>query len=144
MTFLKVFFCHQTRVNEGPEFFYQLKELNDYVDWLPGTEEKLNDSQLNLAFYNGLPGSWCVKFMIASWSVHTENCPELLQYFQVQEHQQDIIDSKNEALQAKACAKLECGQAMLSWQAEWGGKSEEHMKAHSGRIQAPARQTTPH
>jgi hypothetical protein len=38
-------------------FFYQLKELNNYVDWLPGQEEKLTESQLNLAFYNGLPGS---------------------------------------------------------------------------------------
>jgi hypothetical protein len=39
-------------------FFYRLKELNDYIDWLPGQEEKLTKSQLNLAFYNGLPGSW--------------------------------------------------------------------------------------
>jgi hypothetical protein len=37
-------------------FFYRIKELNDYVDWLPGQEEKLSDSQLNLAFYNRLPG----------------------------------------------------------------------------------------
>jgi hypothetical protein len=31
-------------------FFYQLKELNDYVDWLHGTETKLTEVQLNLGF----------------------------------------------------------------------------------------------
>jgi hypothetical protein len=30
--------------------FYQLKELNDYIEWLLGTETKLNDTQLNLGF----------------------------------------------------------------------------------------------
>jgi hypothetical protein len=33
-------------------FFYRLKELNDYIDWLPGEEPALTDAQLNLAFYN--------------------------------------------------------------------------------------------
>jgi hypothetical protein len=45
-------------------FFYRIKELNDYVDWLLGQEEKLSESQLNLAFYNRLPGSWRAKYMI--------------------------------------------------------------------------------
>jgi hypothetical protein len=31
-------------------FFYCLKELNDYVNWLPGEEPALTDAQLNLAF----------------------------------------------------------------------------------------------
>jgi hypothetical protein len=34
----------------GQTFFYWLKELNDYVDWLPGAETKLTEIQLNLAF----------------------------------------------------------------------------------------------
>jgi hypothetical protein len=33
-----------------------LKELNDYVHYLPGDEPALTDAQLNLAFYNGMPG----------------------------------------------------------------------------------------
>jgi hypothetical protein len=45
--------------------------------------------------------------MIAGHSVHTDNCPELLRYFHVQEHQQVIIDGKLQAQQAKARAKLE-------------------------------------
>jgi hypothetical protein len=92
-------------------FFYWLKKLNDYVDWLPGHEEKLTESQLNLAVYSGLPGS---KYMIAGRSVHTDNCPELLCHFRVQEHQQSIIDGKNQILQAKARAKLEKICAFLS------------------------------
>jgi hypothetical protein len=46
-------------------FFYCIMELNDYVEWLPGQEEKLSESQLNLVFYNRLPGSWRAKYMIA-------------------------------------------------------------------------------
>jgi hypothetical protein len=53
--------------------FYRIKELNDYAEWLPGHEEKLTKSQLNLAFYIGLPGSWQAKYMIARRSVHTDN-----------------------------------------------------------------------
>jgi hypothetical protein len=70
-------------------YFYQIKELNDYVEWLPGHEEKLTESQLNLAFYNRLPGSW-------------------------QEHQQRIINEKNKVLQAESREKLDCGREILS------------------------------
>jgi hypothetical protein len=62
-------------------YFYRIKELNDYVVQLPGHEEKLTKSQLNLAFYNRLPGSWWAKYMIARQSVHTDNRSELLRYF---------------------------------------------------------------
>jgi hypothetical protein len=88
--------------------------LNDYVEWLPGQEEKLSESQLNLAFYNGLPGLCGAKYMITGRSVHTDNQSELLRYFRVQEHQQGINDGKDQALQAKARAKLERGQEILS------------------------------
>jgi hypothetical protein len=95
-------------------YFYQIKELNNYVEWLPGHEVKLPKSQLHLAFYNRLPGSWQAKYMIAGRSVHTDNRSELLHYFGAQEHQQSIIDEKNEVLQAKARAKLDCGWEILS------------------------------
>jgi hypothetical protein len=54
----------------------------------------LTESQLNLAFYNRLPGLWRAKYMIAGRSVHADNQSELLRYFRVQEHQQSIIDEK--------------------------------------------------
>jgi hypothetical protein len=110
-------------------FFYRIKELNDYVEWLPGQEEKLSESQLNLAFYNRLPGSWQAKYMITGQSVHTDNQSELLCYFRVQEHQQGIIDSKNQALWAKSQAKLECGQEILSRCTAQRAKAAEKMQS---------------
>jgi hypothetical protein len=47
-------------------FFYRLKELNDYVDWLPGEEPALTDAQLNAS-----QGSWRVRYAILGWSAHT-------------------------------------------------------------------------
>jgi hypothetical protein len=109
-------------------YFYQIKELNNYVEGLPWHEEKLTESQLNLAFYNRLPGSWQTKYMIAGQSVHTDNQSELLRYFRVPEHQQSIIDEKNEVLQAKSQAKLECGWEILSQHAAKHAKAEEKMR----------------
>jgi hypothetical protein len=69
-------------------FFYCLKELNDYVDWLPGDKPALTDAQLNLAFFNGMPGSWRVCYAILGCFAHTTTRAELLHYFRVQEHEQ--------------------------------------------------------
>jgi hypothetical protein len=107
------------------KYFYWIEELNNYVEWLPGHEEKL---KLNLAFYNGLLGSWQAKYMIARRSVYTDNQSELLRYFCIQEHQQCIIDDKNEVLWAKAQAKLDCGQEILSQHATQCLKAEEKMR----------------
>jgi hypothetical protein len=103
------------------------------VEWLPGHEEKLSESQLNLAFYNGLPGLWQAKYMIAGRSMHTDNQSELLCYFCVQEHQQGIIDSKNQALQAKSRAKLERGQEILSCCMAQRAKAAEKMRSKRAR-----------
>jgi hypothetical protein len=109
-------------------FFYRIKELNDYVEWLLGQEEKLSKSQLNLAFYNRLPGSWQAMYMITGRSVHTDNQSELLHYFRVQEHQQGINDAKNQALRAKTRAKLEHGREILSCRAAQHAKAVEKMR----------------
>jgi hypothetical protein len=72
-TLKKFFACHSTKDNRHklasvirfaikPEamkvqpLFYRLKELNEYVNWLPGDEPALTEAQLNLALYNGMPG----------------------------------------------------------------------------------------
>jgi hypothetical protein len=67
--------------------------------------------------------------IIVGCLVHTENLPELLCYFCVQEHQQGIIDGKNQGLQAKAWAKLEHGHVLLSWWVALHAKFEDHVKA---------------
>jgi hypothetical protein len=41
----------------GP-YFYRLRDLNEQVIWLPGTEVKLTAKQLDHAFHDGMPQSW--------------------------------------------------------------------------------------
>ena len=36
-------------------FWYPMRELNGYVDWLPGNESALDDAQLKQAFYDAMP-----------------------------------------------------------------------------------------
>jgi hypothetical protein len=109
---LKAFFaCHSTeddwhelvsviRYAQKPEnmkvqpFFYRLKELNDYVNWLPGDEPALTEAQLNLAFYNGMPSYWHVRHVISGRSAHTTTRAELLHYFRVQEHEKYFKDKE--------------------------------------------------
>jgi hypothetical protein len=66
-------------------FFYQLKELNDYVHYLPGNKPALTNVQLNLAFYNGMPGHWHIRHAILGQSAHSTMRTELLHYFRVQQ-----------------------------------------------------------
>jgi hypothetical protein len=42
---------------------------------------------LNLAFFNGMPGSWHVRYAISGQLAHTTTRAELLHYFCVQEHE---------------------------------------------------------
>jgi hypothetical protein len=67
-------------------FFYQFKELNNYVNWLPRDKPALTNSQLNLAFYHGMPGTWQVRHAISGRFTHTTTRAKLSHYFHVQEH----------------------------------------------------------
>jgi hypothetical protein len=78
-------------------FFYPLKELNDYEDWLPGDKPALTDAQLNVEFYNIMPGSWRVQYTISGRSAHTTTCAELLHYFCIQEHKKISKEGKSSA-----------------------------------------------
>jgi hypothetical protein len=83
------FICYASKPDDMKvqTFFYRLKELNDYVDWLPGSEPALTDAQRNLAFYNSMPGLWRVRYASSGRSAHTTTRAELLHYFRVQEHE---------------------------------------------------------
>jgi hypothetical protein len=137
-----VFACHSTEDDQHelvsvicyaskPEdmkvqtFFYHLKELNDYIDWLPGEEPALTDAQLNLAFYNRMPGSWCMHYAISGWLAHTTTRAELLHYFCVQEHEQvakDKISKKKFNCHKEFKNGLSCAQQQF----------KEHMKNKQG------------
>jgi hypothetical protein len=66
---------------KSQSFFYQLRELNDYVDWLPGHEPKLTEDQLNLAFYTGMRLKWKERYINAGKSTQHDNRQSLLRYF---------------------------------------------------------------
>jgi hypothetical protein len=141
---LKAFFaCHSTdddrhelvsfiRYASKPEhmkvqtFFYRLKELNDYVDWLPGLEPALTDAQLNLAFYNGMPGSWRVRYAISGRSAHTTTRAELLHYFRVQEHEQFVSQQRHAKKKGQQEFKFD------SKRAKKRGQYKNHLKGKQG------------
>jgi hypothetical protein len=56
---------HKPREVNCLPFYYRLLELNNYVEWMPGTEEFLTEDQLRQSFYDGMPGPWHDKFVNA-------------------------------------------------------------------------------
>jgi hypothetical protein len=140
---LKAFFaCHSTEDDQHefvrvicyaqkPEhmkvqpFFYQLKELNDYVNWLPGDKPALSEVQLNVAFYNGMPGHWHVRHAILGRSAHTTMRAELLHYFCVQEHKKHSKDKK--VIECTMCYK-ESKSGQVSNRTQHQGQFWEHIK----------------
>jgi hypothetical protein len=87
-------------------FFYRLRELNDYVDWLPGHEPKLTEDQLNLAFYTGMRLKWKERYVNAGKSIQHNNRQSLLRYFR----NQQVAAERNQILNTK----LECPMRNLS------------------------------
>ena len=43
-------------------FWYRLRELNSYVDWLPGDKPGLNNEAIKQAFYDGMPITWKTRY----------------------------------------------------------------------------------
>ena len=68
-------------------FYYRLKELNQYVEWLPGTEPPLSGNQMKQAFHDAMPAKWRERFTSAGHSVATQTLGDLLSYFGRQEAQ---------------------------------------------------------
>jgi hypothetical protein len=146
----KFFACHSTEDNRHelasviryaikPEtmkvqpFFYRLKELNECVNWLPGDEPALTDVQLNLAFYNSMPGHWRVQHAISGQSAHATSRAELLHYFRVQEHEK-ISVAYNSAARFKSKIKAKAhqkGQAHVAIKAKPAGSTNGH---HAGYL----------
>jgi hypothetical protein len=64
----------------GP-YFYRLRDLNEQVIWLPGTEEKLMAKQLDQAFHDGMPQSWQDRYSNAGRSIITDNHANIHRFF---------------------------------------------------------------
>ena len=39
-------------------FWYRIRELNNYLGWLPGNLQRLTDTDIKDAIYNGMPEKW--------------------------------------------------------------------------------------
>jgi hypothetical protein len=107
------------------QFLYRLKELNDYVSWLPGDELALTNAQLNLAFYNGMSGHWCLCHAVLGQSAHTTTHAKLLHYFRVQEHKK-ISKDKVAKTSMVHCKDTKNGHS--SNRAQRHGQFQEHLK----------------
>jgi hypothetical protein len=59
-------------------YYSRLCELNNQVNWLPGTDLPLTEDQLNQAFFDGMPITWKERFENASCSVRNITPADLL------------------------------------------------------------------
>ena len=66
-------------------FFYRMREINEYIPWMPGNEPALTNDQIKQAFYDAMPNTWRDRYLSAGRSVHTDSLAQLVQYFRQQE-----------------------------------------------------------
>ena len=74
-------------------FWYRLREINAYVEWLPGNENELNNDQLKQAFYDAMPATWKERFVNAGNSISTLALAQVIRYFRQQENQANMKKS---------------------------------------------------
>ena len=82
-------------------FWYKLREVNTYIDWLPGNEPALNDNQLRQAFHDAMPPTWRERFTNAGNSIATLTMAETVRYFRTQEHHAARKMTENNSRQKK-------------------------------------------
>jgi hypothetical protein len=109
-----------------------LKELNEYVNWLPGDELALTNAQLNLAFFNSMSGHhWMFIMQFWGQSAHTTTCAKLLHYFCVQEHKKI---SKDKVAKASTVHYKDIKNGHSSNHAQCSGQFQEHLKTKPARL----------
>jgi len=59
-------------------FYYRLRELNEYVSWLPGEAAPLDEAQFKKAFYDGMPEIWKQRIVNAGQSQNTMRMQEVV------------------------------------------------------------------
>ena len=68
-------------------FWYLLREYNSFVDWMPGTEPALNETQLKQAVHDAMPPPWKERFGNSGKSIASLTTAEMVQCFRKQEKQ---------------------------------------------------------
>jgi transposase InsO family protein len=82
-------------------FYYRLREINGYVEWLPGAEDSLNEDQLKQAFYDSMPPTWRERFVQAGHSSSAMTLAQVLRYFRQQESLAARKQAENDRLQQR-------------------------------------------
>ena len=80
-------------------YFARLRELNTVVPWLPGTDAKMTDSQLNHAFLTGMPLAWQERYSNAGRSARLDTRVKLLKFFLQQQASANKAQKANESTQ---------------------------------------------
>ena len=75
--------------------WYRMTEINNMVDYLPGTDPKLTANQLLKAFHDAMPQRWRDRFLNAGLTVDTTVLPKILHYFRMQERNADQNSQAN-------------------------------------------------
>ena len=84
------------------QFWYRLCYLNDAVDFLPGTEEKLTDAALKQAFYDAMPRKWKERFEESGAEYGSSTRAEIVRYMRTMEKRAKQRHLENEASQRRA------------------------------------------
>jgi hypothetical protein len=66
-------------------FHHPLREVNGYVEWMPGTEPHPNKGQIKQAFFDSVPTSWRERFESAGHSNSSMTVVQILHCFTQQE-----------------------------------------------------------
>jgi hypothetical protein len=78
---------------------YCLREVNGYVEWLPGNEPQLNENQSQQAFFDAMPSTRRERFTQAGHSNGAMTLAQVLCYFCQQENLAIRKQVKNEKFQ---------------------------------------------
>lgn len=81
-------------------FYYRIREVNEMISWMPGTEPALDDRQIRQVFHDGMPQAWKSRFADAGKSTSVSQLADLLKYFRTQERQQAIKAHENTVKQS--------------------------------------------
>jgi hypothetical protein len=82
-------------------YYSRLHELNNQVNWLPGTDLPLTEDQLHQAFFDGVPITWKERFENAGRSVRNITRADLLRFFRMQQKASDRNQQANELKQRR-------------------------------------------
>ena len=66
-------------------FYLRLLQLNEYVKWLPGTAQQLDNDQIKMALYSAMPEAWQQRLSQSGQEIGSITVAQAIRYFRNQE-----------------------------------------------------------